>query len=529
MMAQNAETLEIDVAYEDDAQVISLVDARHRLVGRVLGGKYRVAQRIAEGGMGRVFAAMHLELQRPVAVKVMRPELARHESLIERFVNEARAAAMLRSENVVHVLDAGTTDDGLPYFVMELLDGETVAELVSRYGAFPLETAVEYALQMCAGLVEAHALGIIHRDLKPQNLLVIRQPDGTPTVKILDFGIAKLLFARDRTNPTQATDTIGSPSYMSPEQMRAPHDVDHRTDIWSLGTVLYEMVTGHAAFDGKTIPGVCANVLAGAPLPIGMSRQGVPQELEAVILRCLRKDRGARFASISAVTQALTALGLRAVSTRPFSHRPKQLTSGGIETERTVGDSSKPFGASPSRTALGGLAFASAAVVAGFAFVSPDVGAWVSGPLSASTASETAERVYVPPPLILFQPSVNPGAGAKVPTDEDALIPVMPVETQVPAVTTDRESAKPTVTSDRERSKPIVRSDVLSPEQKRRRYREWLAAKGLRPVGELEASEAQGETGETTEEGWAEHPRVLERGRESIDQHQNEDAHDPVY
>src|SRR6185503_15699757 len=194
--------------------------------------------------------ATHLDLDRQVAVKVMRAEMLEHPSAVERLVLEAKLAARFKSEHVCKVLDVGTMPDGAPYIVMEYLDGDDLATLLARNGRFEIETAVDFMLEACEALAEAHAANIIHRDLKPENLFAANNMDGSPSIKVLDFGISKQVglaaSSRSLTNPSAA---LGSPAYMAPEQMRSAKDVDTRTDLWAIGAILFELLTGRLAFE----------------------------------------------------------------------------------------------------------------------------------------------------------------------------------------------------------------------------------------------------------------------------------------
>jgi serine/threonine-protein kinase len=264
----------------------------------VVAGKYRVERTLGEGGMGLVVAATHLGLEQPVAIKFLLPEAMRNRVAVERFLREARVAAKVRSDYVARVHDVGTLEGGVPYIVMEYLVGCDLGQLIAQGGALPIDEACEIALQASEALAEVHAAGIVHRDLKPSNLFVTRRADGSPAVKLLDFGISKLTFGADDSTvdpALTATATImGSPSYMSPEQLKSTKEVDPRADVWSLGAVLYEALTGKPAFRGETVPQVCAMIASEAPaLPSGL-REGIPLELERAVLHCLEKDASKR-------------------------------------------------------------------------------------------------------------------------------------------------------------------------------------------------------------------------------------------
>jgi eukaryotic-like serine/threonine-protein kinase len=260
--------------------------------GALLAEKYRVDKILGKGGMGIVVQARHVVLDERVALKFLLPEYAQHPDASARFLREARAAVKIKSEHVARVSDVGTLDTGAPYMVMEFLEGADLSRLLEN-GVFPIPDAVDYIIQACEAIAEAHAHGIVHRDLKPANLFLTRRVDGSPLVKVLDFGISKLMGdAVDKlTKPTTA---IGSVLYMSPEQMSETHAVDHRTDIYALGVALYELVSGKQPFFADTVPALCAEVLGGAPRPLLEFRPDVPDGLAMVIEKAYARKRGER-------------------------------------------------------------------------------------------------------------------------------------------------------------------------------------------------------------------------------------------
>ncbi len=211
--------------------------------GTVLLQKYEISRVIGQGGMGMVALARHLQLQQPVAIKLLLPEVLDKDLVVQRFLREAQASVRLRSEHVCRVLDVGQLDNGAPYMVMEYLDGTDLDGLLRQKGPLAYGEAVDFVLQACEALAEAHSLGIVHRDLKPANFFLTQRADGSPLVKVLDFGISKTLSPIEESlTTTQAV--LGTPAYMSPEQLRSSKHVDARSDIWSLGVVLYELCTG---------------------------------------------------------------------------------------------------------------------------------------------------------------------------------------------------------------------------------------------------------------------------------------------
>ncbi|MDI1431821.1 serine/threonine-protein kinase [Polyangium sorediatum] len=278
-------------------------------VGDVLAGKYRVEKVLGMGGMGVVVAATHLDLREVRAVKLMRPEAASDQS-VERFLREARAVVRLRSEHVAEVYDVGRLDSGAPYIVMEMLEGQDLAVMQKRRGAFPIEEAVLYVSQACHALAEAHAAGIVHRDLKPGNLFLTRRADGSPCIKVLDFGISKHTRPEnDDPEMTGARDLMGSPLYMAPEQMRSASKVCTRADVWALGAILYKLLTGRAPFQAATVPEIFAAVLAKPVKLPSAIRPDVPRGLDNVVLRCLDKQPTRRYASAMDLLAALRPFG----------------------------------------------------------------------------------------------------------------------------------------------------------------------------------------------------------------------------
>ncbi|HEY3253497.1 MAG TPA: protein kinase, partial [Polyangiaceae bacterium] len=274
--------------------------------GQVLAGKYRIERVLGRGGMGLVVAATHLQLGERVALKFLLPEALGNAEAVSRFEREARAAVRIKSEHVARVSDVGTLDNGAPYMVMEYLQGVDLSVWLAHRGVLPIEQAVEFVLQACEAIAEAHTLGIVHRDLKPANLFVIERPDGVLAVKVLDFGISKTTgLSHAAASMTKTSAALGSPLYMSPEQMQSAKDVDARGDIWALGVVLYELVSGRTPFPGETLTELVLKVVTAPPVPFAALNAQIPAGLEAVIFKCLEKDRAARYASVAELAGAL--------------------------------------------------------------------------------------------------------------------------------------------------------------------------------------------------------------------------------
>ncbi|MBK8257305.1 MAG: protein kinase [Polyangiaceae bacterium] len=280
--------------------------------GDVLAGKYLVDRVLGIGGMGAVVAATHTQLDQRVAIKFLLPAMLGSKEVVERFQREARAAAKIKSEHVVRVSDVGTLDGGIPYIVMEFLEGRDLGELLERRGNLPIVLAVDYILEACEALAEAHAAGIVHRDLKPSNLFLARLADDTDIIKVLDFGISKQVSTEAlQSNPslTKTTDVFGSPTYMSPEQLKASRNVDARADIWALGVILYELLTGAPPFGGGTVAEIFGAILHQPTPRIREVRKDAPAELERIILHCLEKEADKRFQNIAEFADALMPFG----------------------------------------------------------------------------------------------------------------------------------------------------------------------------------------------------------------------------
>jgi tRNA A-37 threonylcarbamoyl transferase component Bud32 len=277
--------------------------------GDVLAGKYRVERVLGVGGMGIVVCAHHLQLDERVALKFLRPEALENSEAVGRFVREARAAVKIKSEHVARIIDVGQMDTGSPYIVMEYLEGGDLQARLAQLGPLPIEQAAEFVLQACEAIAEAHALGIVHRDLKPANLFCVLRADGLLAVKVLDFGISKLtgLSASNRDmGMTRTQSMMGSPYYMSPEQMQSSKGVDARTDIWALGVILFELLTGRIPFEGEAIPELVLNIVNGPTPSLRAFRPDAPPALEAVVTRCLAKAREWRYGNIAELAVALS-------------------------------------------------------------------------------------------------------------------------------------------------------------------------------------------------------------------------------
>jgi hypothetical protein len=299
-------------------------------IGNVLLGKYRIERTLGEGGMGVMAQAHHIQLDQPVAIKFLRPEVLGNQQIVKRFLREAQAAVKLKSEHVCKVHDVGTLENGSPYMVMEFMEGMELGALARERGRLPPGEVVELVLQACEALAEAHALGIVHRDIKPSNLFVTRRPDCSALLKVLDFGISKTpANAELDTELTSTQAVLGTPAYMSPEQMRTSKHVDARTDIWALGVVLYQLLEGRRPFPGRAYSELCLQV--GIDPTPAMSTE-LPLGLEAVVARCLEKEPGRRFQNVAELAAALA----------PYATNPVRATTAVERATRVLGVATIP-------------------------------------------------------------------------------------------------------------------------------------------------------------------------------------------
>lgn len=275
--------------------------------GSIIGGKYRVERVLGRGGMGVVLAAKHLELDQDVAIKLLLPAAAANPDASARFLREGRAAARLSSPHVARVFDTGRLPSGDPYLIMEFLHGNDLKAIVERQGAQPLSIVIPWVLEAIDALSEAHRIGIIHRDIKPANMFLARTPTGKQILKIVDFGISKQVEAGN-VDLTATAAAFGSPLYMSPEQMLSSKNVDARTDIYSLGAVLFELATGRTPIKAETLAQVIAELLQGRIQPPSTVNPQLPSEFDAIVMRCLRKTPEERYATVDELADALRSL-----------------------------------------------------------------------------------------------------------------------------------------------------------------------------------------------------------------------------
>ena len=321
-----------------------------RRVGEVVGGKYRISRFLAAGGMGSVYEAQHTLVKRRFAVKFLHPELARKRDLLTRFQREAEAAGGLESENVAAAVDLGVASDGSPYIVMEYLVGESLEHLLVRDGTLPASRATDLVQQACRGIQAAHEHGIVHRDLKPHNLFVCRREDGTDLVKVLDFGVAKLEVLEQNSAATRTGTVLGTPSYMSPEQARGEKGVGHAADVYALGAILYELLSGKKPHPGDSHNAILHHISTQPAVLLSTVTNGLPPELVAVVMKALAPAPEDRPLSADALAQDLAPWVERkswpppapdAVTPTPVDAQPSS-------TELAPPRPSEPFSPAPS-------------------------------------------------------------------------------------------------------------------------------------------------------------------------------------
>jgi serine/threonine protein kinase len=399
--------------------------------GETLAGRYRVERLLGAGGMGVVVAATHLELGQRVALKFLLPFALHNPEAVARFLREARAAVQIVSEHVARVTDVGRLDNGAPYMVMEYLEGVDLSQY-PRHPPIPVETAVGFVLQACEAIAVAHSLGIVHRDLKPANLFLTTRPDGSQLVKVLDFGISKLLEAEHgAVDLTRTAALLGSPLYMSPEQIESSRSVDVRTDVWALGTILHDLLTGQPPFPGDSFGAVFAAVLKSPPSPLRAFRPDVPERLERVVLTALEKEPARRFPNVGELALALAEFApgsrvsvdrARGVLSRAGSSSPPgvggvaAVTNGEADGTGTAWEEQgrqQSSRARRSRWVFGaGLLAASLGVGIGVVRllrpVPPSIEPVASGAAAVLHPQDASAGVSVQPPVVTPAPSVAP-------------------------------------------------------------------------------------------------------------------------
>jgi serine/threonine-protein kinase len=408
--------------------------------GAVIGGKYALTRVIGEGGMGMVYEATHLKLRQRVALKLLLPDLLARPDVVARFEREARAALSLSGEHVARVLDVDVLPDGLPYMVMEYLEGRDLAAELAARGPLPVHEAVGYVLQACEAMTIAHRAGTVHRDLKPGNLFLAAQGEGRVVIKVIDFGISKIA-DEDGISVTATFSALGTAPYMSPEQVRSAKNADARSDIWSLGVILHELITGKPPFEGENVPTVVAAIIADPPKPLRAARPDAPAGLEAAILRCLEKDRERRFADVEELAAAI------APYVDPNARFDESLAAAAVEAPSAPVET--PKRRSGAKVAVGLLVAAGA------------VGALLLSRGPAPEAPVVAPAAIIAPPVVAAPP---PPPAAPAPAPEAAIAVPEPLPTK-PAVARSRKHAAKKILP-KTRSKPAspARSKVDLPD-----------------------------------------------------------------
>jgi len=453
--------------------------------GEILAGKYKIERVLATGGMGVVVAAIHQQLEQRVALKFLLPEGMGNEASVTRFIREARAAVRLRSEHVARVLDVGTAEDGAPYIVMEYLEGSDLSSVVASSSELSIASAVTYVLQASEAIAEAHALGIVHRDLKPSNLFLTQRADGTACVKVLDFGISKV----SDLNMTNTQTLVGTPYYMAPELLHSSKNSSARSDIYALGMILYELLTGDVAWRRDTLPELCFAIMNEPLAPLSTRRQDVPPSLNAVIERALARSPDERFQTLAELATALkdfSPLGpasetrihrILGVTERPAGAPVPASPGGGLEagvagppsarftapaatpssrrvaseTETQEEDSAEPSGLPKRGGSVVWRAVAAIGIVGGVllaiaAVVTLTRARPASSSSSSSSSSSPGGALVVPPPASVDMPpdlsvSSPPRTSAPAASAATAVASVRPAPTAQPASTPKAGSA----------------------------------------------------------------------------------------
>ncbi len=425
--------------------------------GTILLGKYRVDELLGTGGMGRVVRASHQYLAQSVAIKILLPQMAESPSTVARFLREAQATVRLKNEHIARVIDVGTMTDGTPFMVMEYLEGNDLNQILRHHGPQAPNIVVDLMLQACEGMSEAHALGIVHRDIKPSNYFITQRPDGSMLLKILDFGISKTPVNFEELTGTQTV--IGTPSYMAPEQMKSGKQADARSDIWSMGVVMYQLLQGRPPFSGESYAELVLKVGADAPTPLHVP---LPPGLGEVIFRCMEKDPRQRPQDVGELARSLapfasdpiSAAQIAARTTRILAQRAGQQSlpvaaGGGLTAPVPLSPAQlTPRSWPPSPTSLSqgrgqvtlktksnkGWMFAGALSLA----ILAATGGYIASSLRRSSAKPAAEPADEPavrmPATAPDPPDAGPRPNAVLPAEAAATAPAPATPTAAPTV-----------------------------------------------------------------------------------------------
>lgn len=372
--------------------------------GELVADKYLIERVLGMGGMGVVLAARHRFLEQRFAIKLLLPDAAASSEAISRFMREAQAASSIRSEHVARIVDVGSLANGLPFMVMEFLDGQDLGQLLQR-GPLPIQDAVDLVLQACEAIAQAHAQGVVHRDLKPANLFLSHRPNGERLIKVLDFGISKVTQGNSGIALTATSFAFGTPLYMSPEQIRSAKYVDPRTDIWALGVILHELIGGRPPFEGESLTALCAAITVDPPRPLRADRPDAPPELEAAIQHTLQKDVRARPGSVLEFATMIAPFGspqgrfsLQQIERINVPTLPPLPRPSGPAIDPNSTHSSWETGRLPGRSTSRWLAAAVAGTLLAGVIGAFAAHRWLGPTTKPAAASSTAASAPLPPP-----------------------------------------------------------------------------------------------------------------------------------
>jgi serine/threonine-protein kinase len=403
--------------------------------GDLIGGKYRVERVLGRGGMGVVVAATHADLGQRVAIKFLLKEAMESDGVAARFLREARTMVQLTSEHVARVSDVGTHENGAPYMVMEYLEGQDLSDVIQGRGPLPPPEAVDCLLQACEAVAEAHSKHVVHRDLKPGNLFLTRRPDGSPLVKVLDFGISKA-HEPSGNKLTVTSAVMGSPAYMSPEQVRSTTNVDQRSDVWALGVIMYELLSSRLPFEAPTMSGMFAAIVASPMTPLSSRRPDLHPELARAVERALVKEVEGRYQSVAELASALAPFGgegarissariTRQLGASGWEHAVSSGRAVGAVSQSSATSTTGPHVASGQSRGSKGLALVLGGIV--LAIAAAAAGAYVVQSRGATPAAALPEAVTP------SEPAKTP-PGAPSPEPASPATPVAAAVTPEPAV-----------------------------------------------------------------------------------------------
>jgi eukaryotic-like serine/threonine-protein kinase len=410
------------------------------LVGQTIDGRYEVERVLGEGGMGLVYKARHTVLGKPLALKVLRPDVSKDDEIITRFRQEAQSASSIGNEHIIDISDFGTLPDGSTYFVMEFLDGTDLTGAIESETPMRAARVVHISKQMCRALAAAHDIGIVHRDLKPDNIFLIKRGGDTDFVKVLDFGIAKV--GGNASKLTRAGQVFGTPHYMSPEQCSGS-GVDHRTDIYAIGIIMYEMATGQVPFDADNLMGILTKHLYEEAVPPRQANPELPEGLETVILRCITKNADQRYQTMAEVMADLEQLE---AGLEPYASRPEPTGRVALGVGETQAMQAAALGGGRSRTMA--LGIGAAVLVLG-------------GVIAAVLVSSGGDPAEAEDELAEVLPVDDPATGAEI-DEPEALEAVEEMAAQPQAEESGaRDTARVTIESDPPGAEVFVDEDLV--------------------------------------------------------------------